>query len=145
MRNPDRLLGAVAVLVGCAVIGLSQRFPAGQPDLPGPAFFPGLLGGCFLLCGLLLLFYPGAEQREKRLRVTRAGAMRMAEVIGSIVFYIVLAESLGFPVTALAMTLFLLRRLGNSWRVALAVSLPLVAGTFLLFNKVFLVQLPRGF
>ncbi len=103
-------------------------------DIPGPWFFPALLLGGLVIIGLALAMHG----------VPASGQARIAEVLGAVVFYFLLADSLGFLITASAVALYLLKRLGNTWALSVAVTVLVVPSTYALFGKLMKVPLPMG-
>lgn len=51
----DLVSGALAVLVGLAVIPYARSMPEISEGLPGPGLFPGIVGGLFVLFGTALV------------------------------------------------------------------------------------------
>ena len=69
---------------------------------------------------------------------------RIAEIVVCVVAYVVLAETMGYLLTAGLLLVFLLLRLGNRWCLSFLVSMVVVAVTYQLFAVVLRVPLPRG-
>ena len=114
----------------------------------GPAWFPGLIAVGLGICGLLLMrvgwrsaqpwfTWPGWTLHK------RAVAGVVAVVLGILV-YVLVAGSLGFHITALALLVIWIRLLGASWRVTLPVA---IVGTLVIhaaFYQLLRVPLPWG-
>jgi len=114
----------------------------------GPAWFPGLIAVGLGICGLLLMrvgwrsaqpwfTWPGWTLHK------RAVAGVVAVVLG-ILAYVLVAGSLGFHITALALLVIWIRLLGASWRVTLPVA---IVGTLVIhaaFYQLLRVPLPWG-
>ena len=114
----------------------------------GPAWFPGLIAVGLGICGLLLMrvgwrsaqpwfTWPGWTLHK------RAVAGVVAVVLG-ILAYVLVAGSLGFHITALALLVIWIRLLGASWRVTLLVA---IVGTLVIhaaFYQLLRVPLPWG-
>lgn len=66
------------------------------------------------------------------------------DVIVAVVFYVALAEALGFLITAAAVLVYLALRFGVRIAPALCLALILVPGIYQLFCKSLGVPLPRG-
>jgi putative tricarboxylic transport membrane protein len=71
-------------------------------------------------------------------------AWRFAEVLIWIALYIALAETLGFVVTASALLLAYLLRLGTRLAIAAPLTLLLVPLAYHVFGVILRVPLPRG-
>lgn len=140
LEEADRRLGAL--LRSEAFRGLeAQRF--------GPLFFPAvLLGGLALVAGALLATRRGRHAESDpgaRVPAPPGARLRFAEVLLWIGLYIALAETLGFVLTAGALLLVHLVRLGTRPAVALPLTLVLVPVAYHVFAVVLRVPLPRGF
>src|SRR5262245_41896729 len=95
----------------------------------GPAWFPGLIAGGLVICGALLLAgrLRAADSQPLIelpgwLRRPRASAA-VASVLGGLLAYVFVANTLGFHLTALSLLLLWSRLLGAAWRLALPVAL----------------------
>ncbi len=110
----------------------------------GPMFFPGVLavlGGAIFL-GLALT---GQLKRPAQLEPLCLGdAGRIAEIVIGVVVYVLLAERMGFLLTAGLVLVLLLLRLGNRWYVSVVVCTVVTAATYQLFAIMLRVPLPRG-
>jgi len=110
----------------------------------GPMFFPGVLaclgGACFL--GLVVTGQLKRTDETEPLSFRDAG--RLAEIGIWVVAYLVLAETVGFVLTADLLLVLLLIRLGNRWLISTAISAVVVVVTYQLFAVFLKVPLPRG-
>jgi putative tricarboxylic transport membrane protein len=149
MRLNDLLSGLLIALVGAIVLVHVQSFPAPGDQPAGPAFFPGLIG-LGLVGGGSVLMWAGWRERaagwvqwEPALRQPRA-LVRFATVAGTLIFYALVVDTMGFLPTAFALlaALFLAFEVRPRWIV------PLAAGTALALHLVFYtglrVPLPWG-
>lgn len=134
LDETDRRLGAL--LHSDAFRGLeAKRF--------GPMFFPALIMGALALVSAALL----ATRRNTEDAATPAppgAAWRSLEVLLWIALYVAFAETLGFVVSAGALLLAHLLRLGTRPAVAVPLTLLLVPAAYHLFAVVLRVPLPRG-
>ena len=114
----------------------------------GPAWFPGLIAIGLAICGSLLVRAGLREhaplfampQWMQRQRPRRA----VATVLAGLVAYILLADALGFHITAILILAVWMRALGASWRLTVAVSILSTLVIHLAFYKVLRVPLPWG-
>jgi len=146
----DAVFGLLLTLVGAAVLVAIRGYPKipGQPV--GPALFPGLIAAGLCIAGLLLIAR-GLRHRGEQpwlawddwVRSPRH-ALALLVLLGSVMFYIVAAEVLGFLPTAaiILMVLFLVLRV----RPVLALVIALVAALLVhtAFYKLLKVPLPWG-
>jgi putative tricarboxylic transport membrane protein len=146
----DAVFGLLLVALGAAVLFAIQGYPKipGQPV--GPALFPGLIAGGLCIAGVLLVARGWRERAAQPWLAWDAWVrsprhvLALAVLLGSVLFYILAAERLGFLLTAplILCALFLVLRV----RPAHAVGLALVA-TLLVhfaFYKLLRVPLPWG-
>ena len=150
MKLNDAVFGLLLTLVGAAVLVAIRGYPKipGQPV--GPALFPGLIAAGLCIAGLLLIVRGLRHRREQPwlawddwVRSPRH-ALALLVLLGSVMFYIVAAEVLGFlPTAAIILTvLFLVLRV----RPVLALVVALVAALLVhtAFYKLLKVPLPWG-
>ena len=147
MRRTDRWAGLGLALLGIAVMGSARAFPNVPGQKLGAGFLPMLVGGGLLLCALALI---ARSLREAPYAIRGADEARREHfgsslvIIGAVVGYIVLADSLGFLIVAplcLVATFLALRvKLSHALLWALA-------GTIVVhvtFYKLLRVPLPWG-
>ncbi len=121
----------------------SEEFKAVRRSRFGPMFFPALLA--VLLGGnLVALALTRKGSRGEVEPFTRAGLLRCGAVIGFVVLYVVLAEWMGFLVTAGVLLPALMLALGARVVTAVAVTLVLVPAAYELFAVALRVPLPWG-
>jgi tripartite-type tricarboxylate transporter receptor subunit TctC len=121
----------------------SEEFKAVRRSRFGPMFFPALLAG-LLAVNLVALALTRRRQRGEAEPFTRAGLLRCGAVIGFVVLYVLLAEWMGFLVTAGVLLLGLMLALGARVVTAVAVTLVLVPAAYELFAVALRVPLPWG-
>ena len=150
MKVNDAIFGLVLLALGGAVLFGVQGFPKipGQPV--GPALFPGLIAVGLCVCGVLLLVRGWRQRAEQPWLVwddwvgSPRHALALATLLGSIVFYIVAAEWLGFLPTAILIlvALFLVLRVPVGRSILIAVIAALAV--HFAFYKLLRVPLPWG-
>ncbi|MBU1358378.1 MAG: tripartite tricarboxylate transporter TctB family protein [Gammaproteobacteria bacterium] len=148
MRIHDSLTGSVLLLLSLAVLWHIQGFPPAPGQDFGPAVFPGLIAAGLALSSLALI-WQGLQ--SKLPWVTIAGGLRSPQhlaafflVIASMVFYILLADRLGFVLCSLLVLTAVQWACGVRPAMALAVA---VVGTLVIhtaFYKLLKVPLPWG-
>src|SRR5687768_12712833 len=114
MKLNDAVFGLLLLALGGAVLFAVQGYPKipGQPV--GPALFPGIVAAGLCICGVLLVARGWRQRREQRwlawddwVRSPRH-VLALAVLLGSVVFYIAVADKLGFLPTATIILLALL-------------------------------------
>ena len=148
MRIHDGLIGAALLLLSLAVLWHVQGFPPAAGQNFGPALFPGLAAGGLALCSLALMWQGVRSGRPlfalgDGLRSPRRVAA-FAIVIASMVFYILLADRLGFVLCSLLILTLLQWACGVRLPVALAVAVAATLVIHTCFYKLLKVPLPWG-
>ncbi|TKW76386.1 MAG: tripartite tricarboxylate transporter TctB family protein [Bradyrhizobium icense] len=155
MRLPDRVTGLFLVGLGAAAAYGGWRLPPvpGQPV--GPNVFPLVIGIGLLLCGLAIAFGIGHSFEEEEEIIPFEGGeapaptgklygLRALLPPALLLFYVVVAERVGFILTAAIIVYVTATALGARWKLALplAVAAPIVI--HLIFGKLLRVPLPIG-
>ena len=150
MKLNDAVFGLLLTLLGAAVLAAIQGYPKipGQPV--GPALFPGLIAAGLCACGVLLMIH-GIRHRAEQgwlawgdwVRSPRHVAA-LAVLLGSVVFYIALAEQVGFllAATLILLSMFLVLRVKPLPALLVAVIAALLV--HFAFYKLLRVPLPWG-
>jgi putative tricarboxylic transport membrane protein len=114
----------------------------------GPAWFPGLIAAGLAVCGALLVA-SGWRRREAWIALgdwSRSPRARLgiAALLGGLVFYVLVADTVGFLITGVLLLAAWIRVLGASWRVTLPVALIATLVIHLSFYKLLRIPLPWG-
>jgi putative tricarboxylic transport membrane protein len=138
MRLPDRVTGLFLVGLGAAAAYGGWRLPPvpGQPV--GPNVFPLVIGIGLLLCGLAIAFGIGHSFEEEEEIIPFEGGeapaptgklygLRALLPPALLLFYVVVAERVGFILTAAIIVYVTATALGARWKLALplAVAAPI--------------------
>jgi putative tricarboxylic transport membrane protein len=150
MRIHDSLLALLLIALAVAIGVYARGFPPMPGQGFGPAFFPTLIAAGLLLAALVML---GSASRRRRstallelddwVRSPRKLA-EMLLLVGGVLFYILLSESLGYLLAApVALLMFLV-----ATRVRMLVAVPVALFVPLLIHYIFYsglrVPLPWG-
>ena len=149
-RNGERVTALALLVAGVLFVWQSALLPFGNVGLPGPGFFPFVLGIVLGLIALAIAIQAARGERERPEGATRGQAavisfghrdtlVVLAALVGAGLFF----ERLGTYATLglLTSALLLLVARTSPWRAALGASLGMVA--IWAFFKVLLgVQLP---
>lgn len=142
---PDQFAATLARLDGeFGKLLTSEAFRPITAHTLGPMAFPTLLALLGLGVTIALLTTRQLGRDPQAVALSRAGLLRCAQVIGWVVAYMALAETLGFILTAGALLMLLLWRGGVRWPLAAAISVVLVPLLYQLFAVLLRVPLPRG-
>ena len=150
MKINDAFWGVLLMALGAAVLLAVRSYPniPGQPV--GPALFPGLIA-MGLCAGGALLVLQGWRDRSKgpwlvwedwvhSPRHVRA----LAALLGSVVFYIVLSDELGFLITSFLIMVTLFRSLQVTWGRSVFWAVVATLVVHFAFYKLLRVPLPWG-
>ena len=148
MKFNDAVLGAVFLALSIAVLVTIQAYPKIPGQSIGPAAFPGLIA--FLLAGCsIALIWRGFRGKTPLVAVGAwLGSPRHVQnfliATGSLVFYVLAADKIGFLVcgTIILLALFLTLRVRPLLACVLALIVPVVI--HLIFYKLLRVPLPWG-
>ena len=143
MLTTDRVAGGALALIALVVFWESRKLPLGSFRNPGPAYMPMVLAAILLVFGTLLVVTGG---RASAFRGVSWAEWRHAVAIFAVCVFAALAlERLGYRTTVTLALAFLLGGVERRGVVfTAAFSLALALGTFLLFDTLLRVPLPRG-
>ncbi len=144
----DLVGGLLAAALGAAVVLHVRTFPELPDGQPGPALFPGIVGSLLVLFGLVLVVGAvlgrGEPSADPDAGITAQGRLRALAVLGLVVCYLLLAETLGFLVTMGVLLFLLMWLLGARPLVAALAAAATTGFVFLVFEELLLVPLPEG-
>jgi len=150
LKFNDAIFGLVLAALSAAILIHIQAFPKTPGQNVGPALFPGILAAGLGIGGLILVARGWAARTRVPWLVlapwTRSPRHVLAclMVIGSVVFYILVADRLGFLLTATIMLIALFAVLRVPLRWNLPVALIVSFCIHFAFYKMLKVPLPWG-
>jgi putative tricarboxylic transport membrane protein len=145
----DTLIGWLLCLFAAAIVAYSRTLSSALGQHIGPAFFPYLLGGGMAAGGVTMI-WSGRRQRgvqsiewaawTRQPRMALNGAL----VIGDVIFYALVVDTIGFFVTGFVFltVLFLAFQVRLRWIAPLAIGVTLVL--HFAFYTLLHVPLPWG-
>jgi putative tricarboxylic transport membrane protein len=145
MRVADLLTASLLMLLGGVVVYDAARLGIGWgTDGPKSGFFPFWLGVLLLaMCGGLLI--QAALRGESRPFSTRKQLGPVLKVLWPAVAMVVLMQWVGLYVASAFYTGFYMRWIGrHSWLAVFALSVGVPVAAFIVFEKWFLVPMPKG-
>lgn len=156
MRLPDRVTGLFLVGLGAAAAYGGWQLPPvpGQPV--GPNVFPLVIGLGLALCGLAITFGIGHSFEEEEEIVPFANGEAPAVPQGKLyglrallppallLFYVLVADRVGFILTAAIIVFVTSTALGAKWKLALPITIFAPVVIHLIFSKLLRVPLPIG-
>jgi putative tricarboxylic transport membrane protein len=155
MRLPDRVTGLFLVGLGAAAAYGGWKLPPvpGQPV--GPNVFPLVIGIGLVLCGLAIAFGIGHSFEEEEHIVPYEGGeapaprgklygLRALLPPALLLFYVAVADRVGFILTAGIIVFVTATALGARWKLALPLTVLAPIAIHLIFSKLLRVPLPIG-
>jgi putative tricarboxylic transport membrane protein len=155
MRLPDRVTGLFLVGLGAAAAYGGWLLPPvpGQPV--GPNVFPLVIGTGLALCGLAIAFGIGHSFEEEEELIPVEGSqvkpptgkfygLRALLPPALLLFYVAVADRLGFIITAGLIVFVTSTALGARPKLSLPLAMLAPIGIHLIFSKLLRVPLPAG-
>ena len=143
MLTTDRVAGGALVLIGLVAAWESRRFPLGTLHRPGPAYMPTLLALLLIVFGIGVALLGSRSQR-----VSEVGWHEWRHAVGifaACAFSAWGLDRLGYRLTMAAVLVFLLFVLERKGLILTTIlTFAIVWGSFLLFDTLLRVPLPRG-
>jgi putative tricarboxylic transport membrane protein len=155
MHLPDRVTGLFLVGLGAAAAYGGWLLPPvpGQPV--GPNVFPLVIGSGLALCGLAITFGIGHTFEEEEEIIPIEGGetpppqgklygLRALLPPALLLFYVAVADRVGFILTAAIIVFVTATALGARWKVAVPLAALAPIAIHLIFSKLLRVPLPIG-
>ena len=151
MRFNDAVFGIILMVFAAVVMIHSETTFPGLPGQDfGPAFFPVIIGGVLFACGAILIIQGIAKRRT--IPVVSMGewvrsprrVINFALVIGSLIFYVLVSDFLGFIPTSVLILALLTYRYGKGIVFALSSAVIVTLVMHTAFYIVLRVPLPWG-
>lgn len=150
MKFNDALIGFALVLFAGVILWYVRNFPPMPGQEFGPSLFPRFIAGGLLVCGIALLV-SGAKRWRTEPAVELSDWLRMPRlfvnfclVVGGMVFYILLSDTLGFLITMPIVLTVWIVALKTRWTVALPMAVVVTLLIHYIFYSVLKVPLPWG-
>jgi len=139
----DRVLGGGAILLAAIVGSVSWQYGVGSATLPGPGFWPLAIALSMAGLGAALIAHPTPAGSAPTDGVSRW--KRFAVGMGTLVFYVLALEPLGYLAATFVLLVVQLRWVeGCSWRASFLTSALAAAISFIVFRALLDVPLPHG-
>jgi len=146
-KSAEIIVSALFLLVGALVIYDSVRLGASWgADGPRPGYFPFYVGLIIVISALINLVRGAMIRPERDKPFVLAGQLRtvMAVLIPAVIYAAAIGW-IGIYVSSTVFIAFFMRWLGKfGWWKVLAVSIGTMVAFFLIFERWFLVPLPKG-
>ncbi|WP_068311190.1 tripartite tricarboxylate transporter TctB family protein [Polycladidibacter hongkongensis] len=159
MKLDDIITGGLFAILGLVIVIYSQSFPTMRHIAYGPGFFPSIVGvamigysGVLILRSMVLRWLSWRKGLENSPLVVAgdwvrsgSGILDMAAIPASVIFYILLSDSLGFYLTCFLLVSFLNYLFSKQFGRSLFTALVVTTFLQLFFGKLMMVPLPWGF
>lgn len=145
MRAADLVTAAVLMLVGGVVLYDAVRLGFGWgTDGPQSGFLPFWLAFIMVVTSLLIIVQ-AARRRSGPVFVTRERLRPVLVVLWPAAAMVAFMQVAGLYVASAVYLAFYMRWVGrHSWRAVVALSVVVPVATFLIFERWFLVPMPKG-
>ena len=149
MKISDSLVGAGFAGAGALVFAATLTYPPMDDGQPGPALFPRIIAVLLIGFGARLAWM-GLRRRDRTEPVAwgrlyrNPGFINALFVVVAVAAYVVLADHLGFLLTAAGVMFALTWRLARRPVTAVAVAAAFTLVVHVLFAKLLRVPLPTG-
>jgi putative tricarboxylic transport membrane protein len=141
-------IGVALATTGFAVLVIIGSIKAGidwGAEGPRAGFFPFYIGLFILFASMVNLFTAFMDMPRDKLFAEWGQLGRVLAVIVPTAVFVALIPSLGIYVSSVLLIALFMKWLGKyPWHIVAAVSIGVPVATFLVFEKWFLVPLPKG-
>lgn len=139
----DRALGVGAILTAIPVAAAAWGFGVGSPKSPGAGFWPLMIVAAMAALGVWLILHPSRDDVAAGAPASRWGRLWIA--LGTMAFYVVTLDRLGFPLATALLLIVQLRWVeGRPWRTSAWIAVLTTLIAFVLFRVLLKVPLPAG-
>lgn len=136
---------AIAAFAGIVIYGSVQAGIGWAFDGPRAGFFPFYIGLLILVASIVNLINAWLDNKSKRLFAEWGQLGRVLSVVIPAAIYVALIPSLGMYVCSVLLIAVFMKWLGKyNWGATAAVAIGMPVVTFIVFEKWFLVPLPKG-
>lgn len=141
-------LGVALAIAGFAVVVIFGSVRAGidwGAEGPRAGFFPFYIGLFILLSSMVNLFSAFIDLPRDKIFAEWGQMGRVLSVVVPTGLFVALIPTLGIYVSSALLIALFMKWLGKyRWQIVAAVAIGVPVGTFLVFEKWFLVPLPKG-
>lgn len=144
MNKSINISASIFIVLGIYIISTALKFPSINSSVPGPGFFPNILGGTLIALSILLIKNNMKNESEYKKTDNKKYVKTCTSMILTLI-YISLLEVLGFiacsiPFLAIMVYLFKCKNIKKN----LLVSVLTVLAVYYLFNILLNVPLPEA-
>ncbi|MDP1989513.1 MAG: tripartite tricarboxylate transporter TctB family protein [Syntrophales bacterium] len=141
-KSGDIVVGLFFLAIGIVFMIGAIKLQVGVPTEPRPGFFPFIDGAILIvLSGLFLIQAWGGKAGESQAFGKMGGPIL---VVLTLILYVATIDTLGYVITTTILSAVVLKVMETKPRVLVLVSLILAVVSYLLFDRLLGVTLPRG-
>jgi putative tricarboxylic transport membrane protein len=141
-KTGDIVVGLGFLAIGIAFAMSSIKLKIGVPTEPQPGFFPFFDGIILIALSALFLVQAWRGKAGESPAFGKVGGP--AIVVLTLILYVATLEALGYVITTAILAASVLKVMETKLRVLVPVSLILAVASYLLFDRLLGVTLPRG-
>jgi hypothetical protein len=141
-------IGVAITMIGFSLLVIGGSLRVGvtwAADGPRAGFFPFYIGLFILVASVVNLFQAIASGPSPRLFAEWGQLGQVLSVVIPSAIYVALVSWLGMYVSSMLLIAVFMRWIGRyGWQLVLPIAIGVPAATFIVFEKWFLVPLPKG-
>jgi hypothetical protein len=141
-------IGVAVAVAGFALVVIAGSIQAGigwGAEGPQAGFFPFYVGLLILISSIVNFVHAMQERTDGSLFADWAQLRQVLSILIPSIIYVALIPWIGIYVASIFLIAFFMRWLGQySWGMVAAISIGVPLITFVIFEKWFLVPLPKG-
>lgn len=141
----DRLVGLCCMVIGLLISIGSIRLGIGNFSAPQAGMFPFLVGLVIILLAIIISISSKAGKTGKETPILGARKKALFLVFGSLIFFTLVFEWLGFTVTVLLWMVIILKVIEpQKWKTTLIISVFSTLFIYLIFILWLKIEFPKG-
>ena len=141
-KSGDIVVGLFFLAIGIVFMIGAIKLQVGVPTEPHPGFFPFIDGIILIVLSVLFLFQAWGGKAGESPAFGKMGGPVL--VVLTLILYVATLETLGYIITTTVLSAVVLKVMETKRRVLLLVSLILAVVSYLVFDRLLGVSLPRG-
>lgn len=146
MKRNDIIAGGIFIALGIFIFTQTISYPSPEKGHPGPDLFPNILAILFITFGGALIFKARKPSLKDEVEIA-SGPKRVSNalfVLGIVVAYVALVDSVGFLITSAVLLFILMKILGVTVLRSAIATITITLFINLMFSKILRVPLPIG-
>jgi putative tricarboxylic transport membrane protein len=141
-KSGDIVVGLFFLAIGIVFMIGAFKLQVGVPTEPRPGFFPFIDGIVLIVLSLLFLIQAWGGKAGESQAFGKMGGPVL--VVLTLILYVATLETLGYIITTTILSAIVLKVMETKPRILVLVSLILAVVSYLIFDRLLGVTLPRG-